>query len=302
MKTPTRLALLAALACPLAPASGEGVEVLVWEYTRGGIQLNPPFSPSLRDAIEAGLDDDDVVWLKVNTLTPQALAGVDYAFLWTAATGDEKITPLTQDEQDALRAWVDGGGALFIAEEFEEGDDPLLGAPFGLHVVGTDPANSEAEVTDAANPITDGPHGSFGFLPYMAMGLIDEAAVLPGFEPLAWVPGGMNTLLGWYDRGALAPGSGPVCFVADSTHLSTGAWDERYETTLSNFYAFAAADAGCNAADLAEPFGVLDLADVQIFIVAFQNQDAIADLAAPFGVWDLADVQAFIAAFNAGCP
>jgi len=59
---------------------------------------------------------------------------------------------------------------------------------------------------------------------------------------------------------------------------------------------------GCNDADVAEPFGVLDLGDVQAFITAFQNQGAAADIAAPFGVWDLADVQAFIAAFNAGCP
>lgn len=60
--------------------------------------------------------------------------------------------------------------------------------------------------------------------------------------------------------------------------------------------------AGCNAADLAEPYGVLDLADVQVFVVAFSAQDPIADIAEPFGVWDLNDVQAFIANFESGCP
>ena len=55
-------------------------------------------------------------------------------------------------------------------------------------------------------------------------------------------------------------------------------------------------------ADLVEPFGVLDLADVQAFIVAFQNTDNAADLAAPFGVFDLADLAAFVQAFMAGCP
>lgn len=59
---------------------------------------------------------------------------------------------------------------------------------------------------------------------------------------------------------------------------------------------------GCNDADLAEPFGVLDLADVQAFIAGFLSQDPIADLTEPFGVWDLADVQVFVAAFVAGCP
>ncbi len=58
----------------------------------------------------------------------------------------------------------------------------------------------------------------------------------------------------------------------------------------------------CNAADNAEPFGVLDLSDVNGFIDAFVNQLPAADIAAPSGVWDLSDVNAFIAAFNAGCP
>lgn len=58
----------------------------------------------------------------------------------------------------------------------------------------------------------------------------------------------------------------------------------------------------CNQADLAEPYGVLDLADVNAFISAFIAQDPAADLAPPFGVFDLADLSAFIAAFNAGCP
>ncbi|MEM7754659.1 MAG: GC-type dockerin domain-anchored protein [Planctomycetota bacterium] len=59
---------------------------------------------------------------------------------------------------------------------------------------------------------------------------------------------------------------------------------------------------GCNPADLAEPFGVTDLSDVDAFIAAFVAGDAAADIAAPFGVVDLTDVDAFIAAFLAGCP
>lgn len=64
-----------------------------------------------------------------------------------------------------------------------------------------------------------------------------------------------------------------------------------------------AADAGgCNAADIAAPFEVLDLADIQAFVNAFVAQDSLADLAAPTGVFDLADIQAFVGAFTAGCP
>ena len=62
------------------------------------------------------------------------------------------------------------------------------------------------------------------------------------------------------------------------------------------------AGVACNPADLIEPFGVPDLADVQAFIAAFTTGNSAADIAEPFGVLDLADVQAFIAAFVAGCP
>ena len=55
-------------------------------------------------------------------------------------------------------------------------------------------------------------------------------------------------------------------------------------------------------ADVAEPFGVLDLGDVQGFVSAFMSGDPLADLAEPAGVLDLADVQAFVASFLAGCP
>lgn len=64
----------------------------------------------------------------------------------------------------------------------------------------------------------------------------------------------------------------------------------------------SAGQAGCNDADNAAPFGVLDLGDVQGFIAGFTGQTAVGDIAAPFDVWDLADVQAFVAQFTAGCP
>ncbi|MBZ0173209.1 MAG: hypothetical protein K8E66_12570, partial [Phycisphaerales bacterium] len=62
-------------------------------------------------------------------------------------------------------------------------------------------------------------------------------------------------------------------------------------------------DPPCNAADIAAPFGVLDLADIQAFVSAFVNLGPAADIAEPFGVWDLLDVQLFIVEFAvAGCP
>jgi len=58
----------------------------------------------------------------------------------------------------------------------------------------------------------------------------------------------------------------------------------------------------CNDADIAAPFGVLDLADIGAFVTAFTSGGSDADIAAPFGVFDLADISAFVTAFTAGCP
>ncbi len=60
--------------------------------------------------------------------------------------------------------------------------------------------------------------------------------------------------------------------------------------------------AGCNPADIAEPFGVLDLGDISAFVGAFLAGDPAADIAPPMGVLDLADLSAFVGAFTAGCP
>jgi len=58
----------------------------------------------------------------------------------------------------------------------------------------------------------------------------------------------------------------------------------------------------CNVADLALPFGVLDLGDIDVFIAAFLVGGAAADIAPPMGIVDLGDIDAFIAAFLGGCP
>jgi len=60
-------------------------------------------------------------------------------------------------------------------------------------------------------------------------------------------------------------------------------------------------DGPCVPADLAEPFGLLDGADVNAFITAFGGGAAAADLNDD-GVVDGADVNGFITQFGAGCP
>lgn len=58
---------------------------------------------------------------------------------------------------------------------------------------------------------------------------------------------------------------------------------------------------GCNAADLAETYGILDLSDINAFVAAFVSQNALADLNNDM-IFDLTDITTFIGAFTAGCP
>lgn len=58
----------------------------------------------------------------------------------------------------------------------------------------------------------------------------------------------------------------------------------------------------CNDGDLAPPFGVLDLADVDAFVLSFVSGTDAADLVDPFGVLDLNDIDAFVVSFLGGCP
>ncbi len=58
---------------------------------------------------------------------------------------------------------------------------------------------------------------------------------------------------------------------------------------------------GCPA-DLAEPFGTLNIFDIQAFIALFNLQDPAADLAEPFGAFNIFDIQEYINRYNAGCP
>ena len=83
-------------------------------------------------------------------------------------------------------------------------------------------------------------------------------------------------------------------------------WTDGSVTTLEDVavnqtLTVEAGGAAC-LADIAEPTGVLDLADLQAFVSAFVAGAPVADVAEPVGVFDLADLQTFVAAFLAGCP
>jgi hypothetical protein len=120
----------------------------------------------------------------------------------------------------------------------------------------------------------------------------DGLGYAPGFEPV----------VSCYDCGDMCCGligfAGSVAGAAFAGEAGIGE-DLSAHPVFFRFEIFGAP--GCNAADLAEPFGTLDLADITAFIAAFMAQDPAADLDGS-GVFDLADVVAFVEAFMAGCP
>jgi hypothetical protein len=59
--------------------------------------------------------------------------------------------------------------------------------------------------------------------------------------------------------------------------------------------------AGCNDADLAEPYGELNFFDVSAFLTAYNAGDLSVDFNGD-GMLNFFDVSAFLVAYNAGCP
>ncbi len=110
--------------------------------------------------------------------------------------------------------------------------------------------------------------------------------------------GVVGSVVPWrYDHNALAAGSGgPSVFNNEGRFILsmffTGA-------TGTGVFLFDIDDP-CPA-DLAAPFGLLDLVDINTFITGFLGQDPIADLDGS-GLLDLADVNIFLNSFSAGCP
>jgi len=59
--------------------------------------------------------------------------------------------------------------------------------------------------------------------------------------------------------------------------------------------------AGCSPADLAEPYGIMTVDDIWLFVNALAIGDPEADLVPPYGVIDILDIEAFIASFLDDC-
>lgn len=86
--------------------------------------------------------------------------------------------------------------------------------------------------------------------------------------------------------------------VADRREAIPSVWED-FEIRV---HGVAQGSGPCAPFDLAEPFGLLDLADLSAFVIAFLTGDPAADFAPPAGQFDEQDIAEFVLQFNQGCP
>ena len=252
----------------------------------------------------------DANWFRVrdDVLAPRGLGEAQVQALWIKQANPQPTLSLPDVNADAFR--MVGGLAdvvrsarahypnlrqVFLSSRIYAGyaDSPLNPEPYAYESGFAIKWLIEAQINQQATGVIDPDAGDL------------SPAVAPW---LGWGP------YLWADGLTPRPGDGLTwaCdeFQNDGTHPGQPA-EEKVGAALLEFFLtspytqpwFGTGEPdSCDPADLAAPFGVLDLADVGAFVAGFTSRDPIADLAPPIGVFDLADVGAFTTAFVAGCP
>jgi hypothetical protein len=151
-----------------------------------------------------------------------------------------------------------------------------------------DPAVVQLTIANAGDITVWGPGGIQDLeYEFISTGAV-SAATGTFFDPAG---GGGNPHPFAADTSTVGPITGSVTIISNDPDIP------EFTVTVSG----EVVGAPCPA-DLAAPFGVLDLADIGAFTGGFTAQDPIADLADPIGVFDLADISVFVGSFLAGCP
>jgi hypothetical protein len=174
-------------------------------------------------------------------LTDAWLGTLDAVVISSVRSDVESISPLSPEEQDALRRYVDDGGCavLFIDNAGDAGAAAAyqsLGAPFGITSTFTLGGLWTATVADPdASPITNGPFGRItSHTVYYPLGLGDLGAAIPRSRTDATV---LPVVLAEILPGALAPGSGRVVIFGDVNLFNDGLRMQENKTLLQNVIA-----------------------------------------------------------------
>ncbi len=233
------------------------------------------------DTIASSLDIS-FLYETFRTINPSSLYPGGIALPLSFDAGELTTLTLTQSAPAAPGALIPQGDGSFtfaaaVPVQFTIAGSTLGGAPI-------DPGPTDI-ILPIAGTYTPNLDGSATVALELDLADFSESIDTSGLPPLPEIPFDLPTLTG--DTASVLlnlalntltiEGSGAVSILA------------------------TAEPAGCNPADIAQPFGVLDLSDIGAFVNAFITQDSAADLNTD-GIYDLADLAAFVTAFQSGCP
>ena len=148
------------------------------------------------------------------TLTPAYFSTVDVVVLTPGFDNFSAIVPLSISEQQALRQFVNGGGAAIIMTDnmFSTANQDVMKSfldPFGMSAAGLLTGQQPATVAAGSHPLTASVTTLVGYY----SGWYDQMGPATA---MAWLNSNGQQFMGLIDWGALQPGSGAVVFVADS--------------------------------------------------------------------------------------
>ncbi|MBS1705538.1 MAG: PEP-CTERM sorting domain-containing protein [Armatimonadetes bacterium] len=235
MKFCTKLLFLAAV---MAPLGAQALTIGGWSTTRGGSGsiVSGIDASQFRGGIEAAFAG--VMFANTDTLTQQFLSGIDVLMISSTVSGNQAITPLSTDEQNALASWVASGGCAIIYAD----NDTFSGAgsdaaneslidPFGMDISGTANNAQHLTITDVSNPIANGAHGATTGAMYLFPGAFDSigtgtsVGVVDAFSKSGLVA---------FAPGSFGAGSGGVVVFSDASPTFNGFTDDGFRILSLN--------------------------------------------------------------------
>jgi hypothetical protein len=158
-----------------------------------------------------------------DTLTTSFLSGVNVVILGVATTDSSAITPLSTDEQSALKNFVMGGGTALIFSDNStfDRDAPAANAslltPFGVTAAGTIGGGPTVPILNPTGPLT----GPFTPVTQFATNFpgyytnTGGGTVLAEFSPT-------EAAIDYFHAGFFGAGSGAVILFSDSDAMVAG--------------------------------------------------------------------------------
>jgi len=196
---------------------------------------------TLRTAILAAFPE--VTITQSDVLTDAYLSSIDILLISSATGNQSVITPLTSDEQNAVRSFVEEGGhALLLAEndslapDADAANESVID-PFGLDIKGTLSSIRGVTVTDPpAHPVTNGPFGQISSFTLQYPGWFNNLG--PYATSLATLDDNGESALAVINQKVITPTSGVCVFFSDSNFLANQNINEERKKLVLNSIAF----------------------------------------------------------------